>query len=46
MRLDVVDLKKKRAEGRAKENQNAKEKNDEDDAWKDLCEDLIKLKKL
>ena len=46
MHLDVVDFKKKRAEERAKERQNAKEKNYEDYAWKDLCEDPIKLKKL
>ncbi len=47
MHLSVVDLKKKtRAEERARESQNAKEKNDEDYAWKDLCEDSTKLKKL
>ena len=45
--LDVVDFKKKkRAEERAKESQRAKEKNYEDYAWKDLCEDPTKLKKL
>ena len=38
--------KKERAEERAKESQDAKEKNYEDYAWKDLCEDPIKLKKL
>ena len=38
--------KMQRPEERAKESQNAKEKNDEDYACKDLCEDLIKLKKL
>ena len=43
--LDVVDFKKKRAE-RAKGSQKAKEKNFEDYAWKDLCEDPIKLKML
>ena len=43
MHLDVVDFKKKRAEERAKERQNAKEKNYEDYAWKDLCEEPIKL---
>ena len=37
--------KKKRAEERAKESQNAKEKNYEDYAGKDLCEDPIKIKK-
>ena len=42
--LDVVDFKKKRAEERAKESQNAKEKNYEDYAWKDLCQDSTKLK--
>ena len=36
---------KKRAEERAKESQKAKEKKYEDYAWKDLCEDPIKLKK-
>ena len=46
MRLNVIDFKKKRAEERAKESPNAKEKNYEDYACKDLCEDLIKLKKL
>ena len=47
MHLNVVDFKKKkRAEDRAKESQNAKEKNYEDYAWKDLCEDSPKLKKL
>ncbi|PFX31115.1 hypothetical protein AWC38_SpisGene4053 [Stylophora pistillata] len=45
--LDMVDLKKKkRAEKREKESQKAKEKNYEDYAWKDLCEDPTKLKKL
>ena len=45
--LDVVDFKKtKRGGERAKESQKAKEKNYEDYAWKDLCEDPIKLKKL
>ena len=43
MRLNVIDFKKKRAEERAK---NAKENNYEDYAWKDLCEDSTKLKKL
>ena len=38
--------KKKRAEERAKKSQNAKEKNHEDCAWKYLCEDPIKVKKL
>ena len=37
---------KKRAEERAKESQKAKEKNYEDYAWKDLCEDPTKLQKL
>ena len=41
MHLDVLDLKKKRAEERAKESQNAKEKNYADYACKDLCEDSI-----
>ena len=45
--LDVVDFeKKKRGEERAKESQKAKEKNYEDYAWKDLCEDPTELKKL
>ena len=45
--LEVVDFKKKkRAEERAKESQRAKEKNHEDYAWKDLCEDPTKLQKL
>ena len=44
MHLDVLDFKKKRAEVRAKESQNAKEKNYEDYAWKDLCQDSTKLK--
>ena len=45
--LEVVDFKKKkRAEERAKESQKAKEKNHEDYAWKDLCEDPTKLQKL
>ena len=45
--LLVVDFKKKkRAEERAKESQKAKEKNHEDYAWKDLCEDPTKLQKL
>ena len=45
--LEVVDFKKKkRAEERAKESQKAKEKNHEDYAWKDLCEDPAKLQKL
>ena len=45
--LEVVDFKKKkRAEERAKESQKAKEKNYEDYAWKDLCEDPTKLQKL
>ena len=45
--LDVVGFKKKkRAEERAKESQRATEKNYEDYAWKDLCEDPTKLKKL
>ena len=44
MHLDVVDLKKKRAEERAKESQSVKKKNYEDYAWKDLCEDSTKLK--
>ena len=38
--------KKERAEERAKESQDAKEKNYEDYAWKDLCENPIKLKQL
>ena len=38
--------KKKRAEESAKESQRATEKNYEDYAWKDLCEDPTKLKKL
>ena len=43
----MVDFKKKkRAEERAKESQKAKEKNYEDYAWKDLCEDPTKLQKL
>ena len=42
LRLNLVDFKKKRA----KESLKAKEKYYEDYAWKDLCEDLIKLKKL
>ena len=43
----MVDFKKtKWGEERAKESQKAKEKNYEDYAWKDLCEDPIKLKKL
>ena len=43
----MVDLKKKkRAEKREKESQKAKEKNYEDYAWKDLCDDRTKLKKL
>ena len=43
--LDVVEFKKKqRAEERAKESYKAKEKNYEDYAWKDLCEDPTKLK--
>ena len=47
MHLNVVDFKKKKgAEERAKESQNVKEKNCVDYAWKDLCEDPIKLKKL
>jgi len=47
MHLDVVDFKRNtRAEERAKENQRVKEKNNEDYAWKDLCENLTKLKKL
>ena len=37
---------KKRAEEKAKEIQNAREKNSEDYACEDLCEDAIKLKKL
>ena len=41
MHIDVVDFKKKK---RAKESQKAMEKNHEDHAWKDLCEDLTKLK--
>ena len=42
----VVDFKKKkRAEERAKESQKATEDH-EDYAWKDLCEDSTKLKKL
>ena len=45
MHLDVLNFKNKRAEERAKESQKA-EKNFEDYAWKDLCEDPIKLKKL
>lgn len=45
--IDVVYFKKKkRAEERAKQSQKAKEKNYEDYAWKDLCEDPTKLKKL
>ena len=45
--LDVVDFKKKqRAEERAKESQTGKEKNYENYAWKNLCEDPVKLKKL
>ncbi|PFX21948.1 hypothetical protein AWC38_SpisGene13542 [Stylophora pistillata] len=45
--LDMVDFKKeKRAKKRAKECEKAKEKNYEDYAWKDLCEDPRKLKKL
>ena len=45
--LAVVDFKKKkRADERAKESQKAKEKNREDYAWKDLCEDPTKLQKL
>ena len=45
--LDVVGFKKKkRAEESAKESQRATEKNYEDYAWKDLCEDPTKLKKL
>ena len=45
--LEVVDFKKKkRAEERAKESLKAKEKNHEDYAWKDLCEDPTKLQKL
>ena len=45
MHLNVVDFKKKkRAEERAKERQNAKEKNYEDYAWRDLCEDLKELR--
>ena len=45
--LEVVDFKKKkRAEERAKESQKAKEKNHEDYAWEDLCEDPTKLQKL
>ena len=44
--LDVLDFeKKKRAEERAKESQKATEENYEDYAWKDLCENLTKLKK-
>ena len=44
--LEVVDFKKKkRAEERAKEGQKAKEKNHEDYAWEDLCEDPTKLQK-
>ena len=46
MHLDVVDFKKKRAKGKAKKSQNAKEKNYKDNACKDLGEDAIKLKKL
>ena len=43
----MVDFKKKkRAEERTKESQKAKEKNYEDYAWKDLCEDPTKLQKL
>ena len=38
--------KKKREEEEAKESQKAKEKNYEDYAWKDLCKDSTKLKKL
>ena len=45
MHLDVVDFKRnKRAEEKAKENQRVKEKNNEDYAWKDLCENPTKLK--
>ena len=45
--LDVVDFKKKkRTEERAKESQKAKEKNYDDYAWNNLCEDPTKLKKL
>ena len=45
--LDVVDFeKKKRAEESAKESLKAKEKNYEDYAWNDLCEDPTKLKEL
>ena len=44
--FEVMEFKKKtRAEQRAKESQKTKEKV-YDDAWKDLCEDLTKLKKL
>ena len=44
--IDVVDFKKKkRAEERAKESQKATEKNYEDYAWKDLCEDPTKTEK-
>ena len=38
--------KKKKAEERAKESQKTKEKNYEDYAWNDLCEDPTKLQKI
>ena len=45
--LDLVGFKKKkRAEERAKESQKATEKTHGNYAWKDLCEDPIKLKRL
>ena len=44
--FEVMEFKKKtRAEQRAKESQKTMEKV-YDDAWKDLCEDSTKLKKL
>ena len=47
MHLDVEGFKKKkRVEERSKESQKGKEKNYVDYAWKDLCEDPTKLKKL
>ena len=45
--LDVVGFKKKkRAKERTKESQKATEKSYDDYAWKDLCDDTTKLKKL
>ena len=45
--LVVLEFKrKKRAEERAKESRQAKDKSHEDYPWTELCEDVTKLKKL